>query len=150
MRSAIIYLLLLPAVAFSDAATEVFCQETSQIAAEMQSQLPIHKDAGTIWIGFSAALLDGTCHVRHEYLVRSEVVADMVVKGSGQDVTHEMVDGWLLTDEARDSVRATMREKLRKDLSDMLMIPGVVYIARVQTSGPLQPFNVEIRTGTAL
>jgi len=32
----------------------------------------------------------------------------------------------------------------------MLMIPGVVYIARVQTSGPLQPFNVEIRTGTAL
>lgn len=149
MRLALFFCLLIPWSLSAEPLTQAFCTKMKANAAELQAQLPIHKDAGTVWIGVSAAMLDGTCHVRHEYLVRSEVVADMVVQGS-QDVTHEMVDDWLTTDEARNSVQEKMRQKLREDLADMLVIPNVVYIARVQTSGPLQPFNVEIRTGTAL
>jgi len=149
MRLAAFLILLLPLVASAESLTETFCEKSKANAAELLPQLPIHKDAATIWIGFSAAMLDGKCHVRHEYLVRSEKVVRMTVEGSGQDVTPAMVEGWLRTGEARDKVKARMRDKLRQDLADMLMVPGVVFIARVHTSGPLQPFNVEIRTGTA-
>lgn len=150
MRFVLLVCLLLPWAASAESLTEIFCAKTKDNAAEILPQLPIHKDVATIWIGFSAVLLDGTCHVRHEYLVRSELVVDMTVEESGQDVTHEMVEGWLKSDEARDKVRSTMERRLRSDLADMLVIPNVVYVARVQTSGPLQPFNVEIRTGTAM
>ncbi|MBB20247.1 MAG: hypothetical protein CMP20_12410 [Rickettsiales bacterium] len=149
MRFVFLLCLLLPWVASAESLTETFCEKSKANAAEILPQLPIHKDAATIWLGYSAVMLDGTCHVRHEYLVRSEKVVDMTVKNS-EGVTHEMVEGYLQSDEAREKVKAKMQEKLRQDLADMLVIPNVVYIARVQTSGPLQPFNVEIRTGTAM
>lgn len=146
---AVVLVGVLSVPASAESLTEDFCLQARSEAARLQADLPIHKDEGTVWIGVTASLLEGTCHVRHEYLVRSEVVAHMVVQ-SRDDVTVEMVDGWLATDEARDKIQETLRKKLRQDMVEMLVVPDVVFIARVQTSGALQPFNVQIRTGEAL
>jgi hypothetical protein len=149
MRLAAFLFLFLPLSASAESLTETFCEKSKANAAELLPQLPIHKDVATIWIGYSAVMLRNRCHVRHEYFVRSDIVAGMTVEESGADITREMVDAWLGTDEARDKVKSMMERKLRQDLADMLMVPGVVFIAIVHTYGPLQPFNVEIRTGTA-
>lgn len=149
MRTAFLIFLLLPLAAAADSLTEDFCLQARSEAARLHADLPIYKDEGTVWIGVTASMLDGFCHVRHEYLIRSEVVVRRVAQ-SRSDITPRMVNGWLATDEARDTIRGLLRKRLKQDMSDMLVIPYVVFIARVQTSGPLQPFNVEIRTGQAL
>lgn len=144
-------LLLLATNAAAWSGAEDYCDAVKNTARELSPQLPIVYDSTTTWVSLSAVYINGQCRIDHEYLLDSWALIDVVhehLRTRRADVTREALIDFYGSEDGANEMRVIAEDKIRQRLPDMMEVPGVIFRAHYSTEGPIEPFTVEIITGT--